>query len=321
MARLEIVPFTAEHAPAAAGLLAERHRAQRRVEPALAARFEDPAATLAELEALLGADGASGAAAFDDSEAVGFVLGTQRDATWGANVWVEAAGHAARDPELARDLYAAAAARWVDEGRVAHHVIVPATDAALVDAWFRVGFGHQHVHALRGVATADECGTPDGVRVRRPTRADLPALARLELVLPRHQGLSPVFSPLQPPTFEEALGEWEADFDDERFTTFVAELDGEVVGSAIGCPLEISSMHRGLADVDDAGFLGFAAVEPGARGRGVGGALLDAVHGWAREAGYPTLVTDWRMTNLLSSRMWANRGFRPTFFRLFRGIV
>lgn len=321
MPPLEIVPFTPNHLPAAAVLLAERHRTQRLVEPALAARYEDPSATLPEVEALLTGEGASGVIALEDSEPVGFLLGTRREASWGPNVWVEAAGHAVRAAEVARDLYAAAAERWVAEGRTSQYVIVPATDAALVDAWFRLGFGHQHVHALREVAVEDESGVPENVSVRRPTRADIPALARLELLLPAHQARSPVFSAVLPPALEEVQAEWEADFDDWQPATFVAELGGRIVGSAIGCRLTLSSMHRGLADVDDAGFLGFAAVESGARGRGIGGALLDAVHGWAREAGYPMLVTDWRMTNLLSSRMWSRRGFRPTFFRLFRGVA
>jgi hypothetical protein len=39
-----------------------------------------------------------------------------------------------------------------------------------------------------------------------------------------------------------------------------------------------------------------------------------------RETGYRTAVTDWRATNLLSSRTWPRLGFRPTFLRLFRSI-
>ena len=39
--------------------------------------------------------------------------------------------------------------RWVEEGRTSHYAIVPAGDAALIDAWFRLGFGQQHVHAIR----------------------------------------------------------------------------------------------------------------------------------------------------------------------------
>ena len=53
-----------------------------------------------------------------------------------------------------RDLYALAAARWVDEGRTSHYAVVPSDERGLVDAWFRVGFGQQHVHAIREVPTS-----------------------------------------------------------------------------------------------------------------------------------------------------------------------
>ena len=32
------------------------------------------------------------------------------------------------------------------------------------------------------------------------------------------------------------------------------------------------------------------------------------------------MVTDWRVTNLLASRFWPQRGFRETFVRLYRHI-
>ena len=41
---------------------------------------------------------------------------------------------------------------------------------------------------------------------------------------------------------------------------------------------------------------------------------------WAHELGYPTMITDWRMTNLEASRFWPRRGFRETFLRLYRSI-
>jgi len=63
----------------------------------------------------------------------------------------ELTGQAATDAEVIRDLYAVAAARWVDEGRTAHYVVVPAHDAQLVRAWFRLGFGQQRrVRHVRG---------------------------------------------------------------------------------------------------------------------------------------------------------------------------
>ena len=41
---------------------------------------------------------------------------------------------------------------------------------------------------------------------------------------------------------------------------------------------------------------------------------------FARDNGIPTMITDWRMTNLLASRFWPRRGFRETFLRLYRSI-
>jgi GNAT superfamily N-acetyltransferase len=76
-----------------------------------------------------------------------------------------------------------------------------------------------------------------------------------------------------------------------------------------------------MAFVDGAAFLAFAALEPELRGSGIGAALFEARREAARLAGYATLVTDFRMTNLLSSRFFLRRGFRTTFARLFRAIV
>jgi GNAT superfamily N-acetyltransferase len=158
------------------------------------------------------------------------------------------------------------------------------------------------------------------VVVRRARRADVPALGRLDVVLPEHQAMAPVFSAGRRPTIAQATAEWEESLDDERFTTFVAELDGDVVGSAIGCALSASSLHTGLAKLDDAAFLGFAAVLPEARGRGVARALGEAVVDWAGDQGYRSVVTDWRATNLQASRTWPRLGFEPTFLRLHRLI-
>ena len=49
-------------------------------------------------------------------------------------------------------------------------------------------------------------------------------------------------------------------------------------------------------------------------------ALTEGGFAWARERGHETMVTDWRVTNLLSSRFWPGRGFRETFLRLYRHI-
>jgi GNAT superfamily N-acetyltransferase len=101
---------------------------------------------------------------------------------------------------------------------------------------------------------------------------------------------------------------------------FVADSDGVVVGSAVGCSVEKSSAHSGLSQPDSAGFLGFVAVFPERRGMGAGRALGNAVISWSAESGYPSVVTDWRITNLLSSRTWPALGFHDTFVRMHRVV-
>jgi GNAT superfamily N-acetyltransferase len=198
--------------------------------------------------------------------------------------------------------------------------MVPATDPELVDAWVRLGFGHQHVHAIREPLVG--APTPaEGIVLRPVQREDIDVLARVELSLGEHQILSPVFSRVTLPTLEETRAEWDDDFDEPKYTTFVAERDGTVLGAAIGCAIEVSSTHRSLALPRGAGFLGFAAVLPEHRGLGAGRLLGEAVLAWAGDEGYPAVATDWRMTNLLSSRTWPRLGFRPTFYRLHRAIA
>ena len=323
MARPEILPFTDDHVPEAGRLLAQRHRRHRADRPELAASFEDAGVAEKQVAEAWAADDASGAVATRDGRVLGYLLGAPKpSAVWGPNLWVESAGQALGDgveAEVMRDLFAVAASRWVDEGRTAHYVVVPASDASLMDAWFRLGFGHQQAHAVRPPLPAYP-GMPDGLTVRRAERRDIPALAELEVSLPQHQGLSPCFSSGELGSVEESTAEWEEDFDDPDFTTFVAEQDGRVVGSAVGCALTKSGSNSGLMRPDNAGFLGFAAVLPAARGLGAGRALGDTVLAWSAEAGYDVVATDWRQTNLQSSRSWTALGFLPTFFRLHRTI-
>lgn len=320
-ARTEIRPFDQRDLDGAAALLAERHRRHRLAEPALDPAFEDAGVACVAIEAALAADKASGVVASRDGALVGYLLGEEKSKTWGDNVWIEAAGHAATEPAIVREMYAVAAGIWVGEGRVNHHVLVPATDDGLVEAWFSLDFGQQHLHAIREVPGPAFGVVPRSeLLIRGKTRDDLDALAALELVLPGHTRLSPVFSTLPAQTFEEAREELEKDLDNPDYTWFVAEHEGVVVGSAIGCALEVSSSYVGPNRPGGAGFLGFAAVFPDARGSGAGRALGESVLAWARDTGYPTIVTDWRSTNLEANRTWPSLGFRPTFRRMHRLI-
>ena len=314
--------FELDDVAAAGRLLAARHAEQRRQEPLLAARFEDPDVAAREVGAAV-ADGVTGAVAVDADDVVGYLLGGPKASpTWGANIWVESAEQAVQpglDAEVMRDLYGHAAASWVAAGRDVHYVLVPASDAALIDAWFRLAFGQQHVHAVREIEPVPT-GVPAGLLVRQARREDIPVLAQLDVALPQHQGRAPTFSAGLMPTYDESLADWEDDIDDPAYHHLVVEHDGAVVGAATGCALERSNTNLGLTRPDHAGFLGFASVLPESRGLGAGRALGEAVHRWAADSGFTSIATDWRAANLLSSRTWPRLGYRPTFLRLHRRL-
>lgn len=304
---MEILPFADEHVEGAAALLAERHAAHRAAEPLLPER--DHLAAEIEKER----EGATGAVALEGGEVAGYLLGQHRENWLGKHVWSGVAGQAVREAELARDLYAAAAGRWVEDGFTRHFVFVPSHNSELVDAWFRLSFGASGVLAIR--ETAPEGPVDAGVEIRHGTRADYPEAARLELEMSRAMQPSPSFSGIELPTLDELLHEEWLDGDDEEIELFVAERDGRVVGQFLlyRRPPDLRVPDRNID-------LAQASTEPEARGTGVGLALMAHVFRWAHENGYPTMTTDWRMTNLWASRYWPNRGFRPVFLRLYRSI-
>lgn len=316
MPELEIQPFSEEHLEGAAALLEERHTRHREVEPGLPANVD----YRAEIEALWAANERSGAVASRAGDLVGYLVGVHReDLTWGSNIWVENAGHAVREPETIRDLYAFLAADWVERGFDHHYAIVPASDEELVDAWFRLSFGAQHASGIQDTPQ-DIDEPPPGVVVRRATAEDVDAVVRLDLELPGHQRLAPVFSTAAPYTEEESRADFLAEVDAAEQAILLADIDGRVVSMLVMVDVSKSGMHTGLARPERAAFLGFAATLPEARGTGAGLALTNAGLAWAREQGYPVTVVDWRETNLLASRFWPRRGFRRTFLRLYRAI-
>jgi GNAT superfamily N-acetyltransferase len=125
---------------------------------------------------------------------------------------------------------------------------------------------------------------------------------------------SPSFSNVPLGTPEEVETEWRED-DFSPHELFVAERDGAVLGHVL-----LYRRPHDLRVPRDAIDLAQGSTYPEARGSGVGRALTAHAIRWAHDNGYPSMVTDWRMTNLLASRFWPNRGFRPTFVRLYRSI-
>jgi ribosomal protein S18 acetylase RimI-like enzyme len=165
----------------------------------------------------------------------------------------------------------------------------------------------------------DERVWPPGAR--RAEHRDIEALIELTPLISRHHALAPVFSGIDRDEDADELRAMLAeDISNDELGELVYERDGRVVACFEIVPVEKGSMHRGLAQPDGAAYLGWAASLPDVRGSGAGLALTEAAFAWAHEQGYASMVTDWRETNLLSSRFWPARGFRRSFLRLYRSI-
>jgi GNAT superfamily N-acetyltransferase len=292
MPDVEIRPFSDEHLDAAASLLRERHERHLAAEPLLARDVD--------FRAQLRGDGV---VALRDGELRAYLLGQ----TTAEDAFVDFAGCAAAEPELLRDLYAALAPRWE---RDRHRVYVPATDTALVDVWFRLAFGLQFTLAVR----EPEPGAGEGVR---PGSADdLGAVVALEQEFTRHLHAAPSFSGRAELSDDELRADWEGTWDDDRFTHFVAERDGHVVGHALLYRRDRGDLRVPENSID----LALVVTLPEVRGTGAGRALVTHSLGWAYDQGFGAVTIDWRVVNLLADRFFRAGGFRPTFVRLYRHV-
>jgi GNAT superfamily N-acetyltransferase len=315
MGEIEVEPLGDEHLEAAAQLLGERHARHREAEPLL----PDVSNFREQIDRDLQHEGAAGVVATRDGELVAYLVGRLEDDPLldERRGFVDFAGCAAApgEAEAVRDLYAALAARWVAAGCVRHAATIPASDEPLIDAWLRMAFGVQFMWAVRETAVLKPVEA--GLTIRPGTPDDLDAVARFDRILYELQAGSPSFSGLTLPGDEEFRADWSDLWDDpELYTHFVAERGGRIVGHAILYRRPPGDLRVPADNID----LGHAVTLPDARRSGVGLALTAHVLTWAHEQGFRSMTTDWRSVNLLSSRYWPRRGFRPQFFRLYRRV-
>jgi ribosomal protein S18 acetylase RimI-like enzyme len=244
--------------------------------------------------------------------------GPRNTAVWGSNYWISINDFRPVDASEIKPFFTQLAAQEFNNGVNNFYVEVLADKRDQVQEWFELGFGLQHVSAvLRNFLPA---AVPLGVKIRPAVEADLDAIAVLEQSLSIHQNQSPVFSTLKPEPLEEIKAEWAESLTDKSLVTFVAEVDDEVVALAYGCSTEKSQLHSGIMRRHNSATLAFCATLPDYRGRGIGKAIASSVIEELFNRGFETIVTDWRMTNQLSSVTWPKLGFVPTLYRLNRSI-
>lgn len=304
--------------------MAQRQRRDRAVSPELPARFEQPEVAEEAIRAALAREHAAGFAALVDGRLLAYLIGDMVfDSNWGRSGWVRWAG-CAYDPatgvEPVRDLYAALGARWVEFGIFSHCALIPVSEPALIGAWFSLSFGVQQIHALQDLAdvTVTRRSVPAGIELRRAGPGDEPYLARMSDVIWRTQVEAPVWAAMMPEYVESRESAWAELATDDEATAWLALRGDE--------PLAVQAYWLAEADDDnlmvpaDCAHMSAAATREHARGQGLSTLLSEKVLHELRVAGYRYVEADWRSTNLLASRFWPRRGYRPVFYRLVRRV-
>lgn len=247
-----------------------------------------------------------GAVATRGGRVVAYVIATVDEARAASGY----TGCAASEPEAVRDVYTRLGQEWPSQ----HQVLVPSSDLALIDSWFRLAFGCQWAAAVR--ETTPEKPVDFGGTIRPSTPDDLQAVAGFERLLWTHLSRSPSFSGMDVEG-EDFEAEWATLWEEQEYPHHaVAELDGRIVGHVLLYDRPTGDVRVPEQNVDLAQVVTLDDV----RGRGVGLALTAHAIRWAYDNGYRSMTTDWRMPNLEASRFWPRRGWRPTFLRLFRAI-
>lgn len=143
--------------------------------------------------------------------------------------------------------------------------------------------------------------------IRRAQREEAEALAALwQQFLAEQATLDARFRPA-----DDALERWRNDIDerlrDEGYALFVAERDGALVGFASAQRWTPPLIYAASFDVH----LDELFVVPEARGRGLGGHLVDAVAAWAGALGAECVRLGVLAANAAGRGFWEHRAARP----------
>lgn len=324
---LQIEPLNEEHLDQAATLLAARHYADRRREPALPGQYEQASAAREALQFALGRPGVQGVVALQGSQLVGYLLGfvvsppptsIMAMLYMPNSINIPYVGHAVLQPggsETYRLMYSALARDWLAAGYFNHYIWLPAGDTQAIDAWFSLNFGQETVHAVRETRGFAPVRATDAVEIRRAGPEDVAVIGELTLANWRYHTGSPVFLPLLPELDEEIRKEALEMISNSANSTWLAYRDGQAVGILIMIPSrEGMGIPTGCVNLDHGYTLAAA------RGSGVATGLLSEALSWARDAGYKYCELKFFSANVLGSHFWLGSGFRPLTYRLFRRI-
>lgn len=222
-------------------------------------------------------------------------------------------GQAAGDPGLVGDLYAAAAARWMEAGRKVHAVTLWVHQPEVEAAWHDLGFGRVVVDAIRGLEPPSR--RRPGVEVRPAVAGDAYALASLETALWEHLAAAPAFRVHPRPGGRTEAARRLAD---PAQPVWLAEARGVSAGFL---SLQPGDEAPAVLRSPDLVRCDGAFVLPEWRGKGVATALLGAALRWAAVAGFAGCTLDYESANLQAARFWPTVGWVPVLHSVGRRVA
>jgi GNAT superfamily N-acetyltransferase len=300
----------------AGALVAREHAAARQMRPELPPGFEGAGVCAAALQRLCDS-GHRGLVATDNGRAGAGMSATARQhPAVGRYARLPAEGFAV-DPDLADPtgvlaaVFAGLASPLIADG-VLRFYLVHAALPLQAEALSNLGFGRSSAYGVQPAAARRRCSA---VAVRMAGAQDLDTVARLVLAEIQHRSAAPMFAPPQARPLADLAAEHLA-LREGGAVHLLATLDGRDAGLLT---IELTSPVPRLCP-DGQPYIGPTVTLPGARGRGVGHALLDTALTWAYDHGYQWISVDFDTANPLSRPFWLNAGFHPTGYGLLRLI-
>jgi len=150
----------------------------------------------------------------------------------------------------------------------------------------------------------------DGAKIRRAGAADIDEVVRLGLELIRFDAHFDCV--IERPGAAGALGRYIAPLlDAPEPWTWLAELDGTVVGMVSAEPPEHARWIAPMVSVAPVAYLMQMIVSPAQRGSGLGAAMVAEAHREMEAAGVAAVLLHYGQLNPLSAPFWSRQAYRP----------
>jgi GNAT superfamily N-acetyltransferase len=300
----------------AGALVAREHSAARQVRPELPAAFDSAEVCAAALERLSDS-GHHGLVAIDHARTVAVMTAAVRESpAVGQYARLPAEGFAV-EPDLA-DPTGVLAVMFGDlaspliAGGVLRYYLLHAALPRLAEALSNLGFGRYGAYGIQPAAPRRRSAA---VAVHVAGVEHLETVARLALVEIQYRSAPAMFAPRQDRPLADLVAEHRV-LQDNGAVHLLAALDGHDVGLLT---IELTSPAPRLCP-DGQPYIGPTATLPGARGQGVGHALVDAALTWAYDHAFQWVSVDFDTANPLSRPFWLHAGFHPAGYDVLRLI-